>query len=76
MKISARQVRSILKRISNDQATADGPVGACVAVRNRPGTIDVCRVMTRGQCRQVGIVLERENEGHTNFFEGQNCQGI
>ena len=76
-KISARQVRSMMNKSDlTNIASASSPTGACVATRFRPGTIDICRVMSKSACEIVRRELEDTDEGTANFFEGRNCSGI
>lgn len=79
VKYSARKVRAMLKKAdakplmaSITSESSAGNSGACVATRHHPGTIDVCREMSKEACDIVD--KELGNDGFTKFYgPGSHC---
>lgn len=73
-KMSARQVRSLVKKTSKMFTTAAaGGTGACIITRHAPGTKDICAQLSQNDCNHINQVLKDERIGFTTFISGGKC---
>jgi uncharacterized protein (UPF0254 family) len=72
--MSARQVRSLVKKTSQMATTAAaGPMGACIITRHAAGTKDICAQLTKSDCDRINQKLKDERVGFTSFIPGGTC---
>ncbi len=74
--MSARQVRSLIKRTSKRvsvAAAAGGPTGACIITRHAPRTKDICEQLSQSDCDHIDQALKDQQIGFTTFYAGRKC---
>lgn len=73
-KMSARQVRSLIKKTSKKAKTATaGPMGACIITRHAAGTKDICAQLSKSDCDGINQALKDERVGFATFIPGGTC---